>query len=80
MTETKRQRGIIDRGALAEEMARRNTADEPTDGELARSKEGMRNYLKKAVIGELDAYAHKAGNAKNAQWEFEDRRKDSSAA
>jgi len=51
-----------------------------TDGELENTKEGMRNYLRKAATRELAAYAHKAGKAKNAQWVFEDRREDSSAA
>ena len=65
---------------LAEEMARRNTADEPTDDELEKAKEPMRSYLRKAATRELDAYTHKAGKARNAQWVFEDRRKDRSAA
>ncbi len=65
---------------LAEEMARRNTTDEPTDGEFEKAKQGMRNYLRKAATRELDTYAHKAGKARNAQWVFEDRRKGMSAA
>ena len=60
----------------AEEMARRNTADEPADDELEKAKQGMRNYLRKAATRELNAYARKEG----AQWVFEDRQKDSSAA
>ena len=44
-----------------------------TAGELKKAKEGMRNYLKKTVTGGLAPYAHKAGAAKSAQWEFEDR-------
>ncbi len=59
--------------ALAEEMARRYATEELTDGELERAKEGMRNYLKKAVMGELAACAHKADKARNARWVFEDR-------
>ena len=68
--------------ALAEEMARRYATEDLTDGELEKAKEGMRNYLKKAVTGGLAAYAHKSGAAKNAPWEFEDRsgRKHRSAA
>ena len=66
--------------ALADEMARRYATEDLTDGELEKAKGGMRNYLKKAVTGGLDPYAHKAGKAKNAQWEFEDWRKDRSAA
>jgi hypothetical protein len=53
-------------------MARRNAAEGVTDGEVANAKEGMRNYLKKAVTGELAIYAHKADKARNAQWVFED--------
>ncbi len=59
--------------ALAEEMARRYASEDLADGELEKAKEGMRNYLKKAVAGDLDAYAHKANKAKRATWEFEDR-------
>ncbi len=44
--------------ALAEEMARRYAATELTAGELKKAKEGMRNYLKKTVTGELAPYAH----------------------
>ena len=66
--------------ALAHDMAHRYATEQLTDGELEKAKEGMRNYLKKAVTGELATYAHKAGKAKKAPWEFEDRRKDRSAA
>ena len=66
--------------ALAEEMAHRCASEELTAGELEKAKEGMRNYLKKAVTGELAPYAHKAGKAKKSPWVFEDRRKDRSAA
>ncbi len=34
---------------LAEEMARRYATEALTDGELEKAKEGIRNYLKKAV-------------------------------
>ena len=66
--------------ALAEQMAHRYATEDLTEGELERAKEGMRNYLKKVVTGGLAGYAHKSGAAKNAQWVFEDRRKDRSAA
>ena len=59
--------------ALADEMARRYATEDLTAGELKKAKEGMRNYLKKTVTGGLAPYAHKAGTAKNAPWEFEDR-------
>lgn len=61
--------------ALAEGMARRYATQELTDGELMKSKEGMRNYLKRAVAGELASYARKTGKAKNALWMFELRQK-----
>jgi len=61
-------------------MARRDASEDLTDGQLEKSKEGMRNYLKKAVTGGLASYAHKTGKAKNAHWIFEDRRKAISAA
>ncbi len=61
-------------------MARRAATEDLTGGELAKAKQGMRNYLRKAVTGELAAYAHKAGKAKNAQWVFADRPKGMSAA
>ena len=61
--------------AFADAMAHLYATEELTAGELEKAKEGMRNYLKKAVKGELATYAHKAGKAKNAQWVFEDRRK-----
>jgi len=63
---------------MAEEMAGRYATEELTDGELAKSKEGMRNDLKRAVKSELAPYAHKAGKAKNAEWVFEDRPKGKS--
>ncbi|MCZ6759740.1 MAG: hypothetical protein O7D29_05095, partial [Gemmatimonadetes bacterium] len=59
--------------ALADEMARRYATEDLTAGELKKAKEGMRNYLKKTVTGGLAPYAHNAGAAKSAQWEFEDR-------
>ena len=59
--------------ALANEMARQYATVPMTDGELEQSKEGMRNFLRKETAGQLAPYAHKAGGAKNAQWEFEDR-------
>ncbi len=62
--------------ALAEEMARRYATEDLTDGESEKAKEAMRSYLRKEARDQLAAYAHKAGKAKNAQWEFEDRRKD----
>ena len=65
--------------ALAHDMAHRYATENLTDGELEKAKEGMRNYLKKAVMGELAPYAHKSGAAKRAPWVFEDRRKDRSA-
>jgi len=68
--------------ALADAMAHRYATEQLTDGELEKAKEGMRNYLKKAVTGGLAPYAHKSGAAKNAPWVFEDRsgRKDRPAA
>jgi hypothetical protein len=66
---------LLNMSSLAEELARRYATEELTDGELEKAKEGMRNYLKKAAIGPLAIYAHKAGKARNAQWEFEDRTK-----
>lgn len=59
--------------ALADEMARRYATGEMTDGQFAKAKEGMRNFLRKEATNGLAKYAHKAGKAKNAPWEFEDR-------
>ena len=66
--------------ALAYEMAHRYATEALTAGELEKAKEGMRNYLKKAVKGELAPYVHKSGAAKAAPWEFEDRQRRGSAA
>ena len=40
----------------------------------------MRNFLRKEVKRGLAPYAHKHSKAKQAPWEFEDRRKGMSAA
>ncbi len=69
----------LNMNALADAMAHEYATEELSDGELERSKEGMRNFLRKEAKSRLAAYAHKAGKAKNAPWEFEDRRKGRSA-
>lgn len=59
--------------ALADAIARRYATEDLTDGELSRAREAMRNFLRKEAARGLAPYAHKAGTAKNAPWEFEDR-------
>lgn len=64
---------ILNMSKMAEEMAVRYATEELTDGELAKATESMRNFLRREVTGGLAPYAHKAGKAQNAPWEFEDR-------
>lgn len=59
--------------ALAEEMARCYATEELSGGELEKSKEAMRRFLRREITGRLASYAHKAGKAKSAPWVFEDR-------
>ncbi len=63
----------LNMNALADVMARRYATEDLTAGELDRTKEGMRNFLRKEAKDRLAAYAHNAGAAKNAAWEFEDK-------
>lgn len=57
---------------VAEEMARRYAGDaDLSDGEMARSKETMRNFLRNEVTGRLAKYANKASRAKTSPWRFE---------
>ena len=61
----------LNMNALADAMAHNYATEELTAGELEKAKEGMRNC--KEARDRLAPYAHKAGAAKNAPWEFEDR-------
>ncbi len=59
--------------ALSDAMARHYATEELSAGELEQAKESMRIFFRKKVARGSAAYAHKAGTAKNAPWEFEDR-------